>query len=132
MDPAADRARRTLTQSIGHVFGGLAVADLAPALNWYERLLGRPPGMRPHAEEATWQLTATASIYVVADPARAGRALLTVIINDLDGFLTGPVGRGLNPDTREGTAGEIRRAVFTDPDGNRLTFAELPPRAPTP
>ncbi|HET9847495.1 MAG TPA: VOC family protein [Candidatus Dormibacteraeota bacterium] len=132
MDPAANRSRGTLSESIVHVFGGLAVADLAPALSWYERLLGRPPDMRPHAQEATWQLTATASIYVVLDPARAGRGLLTVIINDLDGFLTGPVGRGLMSDNRQGTAAEIRRAVFTDLDGNRLTFAELPPRPPSP
>jgi len=30
------------------VFAGIATADLDVALPWYERLLGRPPTMRPH------------------------------------------------------------------------------------
>ena len=111
---------------IVHVFGGLAVADLVRARAWYERLMGRPPDMRPHEREVVWWLTSSASIYVVVDPRRAGRGLLTVIVEDLDGLMAELAGRGLTPEAREGRRGEQRRAVFTDPDGNRVTFAQLP------
>lgn len=109
-----------------HVFSGLPVTELAHALAWYERLIGRPPDMRPHDQEATWQLTDAASIYVVVDRVRAGRGLLTVIIADLDRLLAELADRGLAPVSTEGQRGALRRAVFTDPDGNRVTFGQLP------
>ena len=126
MDPAPDRARRALTPTIVHVFDGLPVTDLAAALAWYERVMGRPPDMRPHDQEATWQLADSASIYVVVDRERAGRGLLTVIVAELDRLLAELAGRGLTPVSTEGQRGELRRAVFTDPDGNRVTFGQLP------
>jgi catechol 2,3-dioxygenase-like lactoylglutathione lyase family enzyme len=98
------------------VFAGLPVSDLEPALAWYERLLGRPPDMRPHAGEAVWQLAEGALIYVVVDPERAGRGLLTLIVDDVD--------VELEPIARE-TIAAGRKTVFADPDGNRITFAQL-------
>jgi catechol 2,3-dioxygenase-like lactoylglutathione lyase family enzyme len=103
------------------VFAGLPVADLEPALAWYERLLGGPPDMRPHEGEAVWQLADTALIYVVADPDRAGNGLLTVIVDDLDALLADCE---LQPDGIE-TLTAARKAVFSDPDGNSIAFAEL-------
>ncbi len=35
-----------------HLFAGIATADLASALEWYERLLGAPPDRFPHQSEA--------------------------------------------------------------------------------
>ena len=33
---------------IEYVFAGLAVMGLDAAIDWYERLLGKPPDMRPN------------------------------------------------------------------------------------
>ena len=107
-----------------HVFTGAAVADLGSALAWYERLLGRPSDLVPNENEAVWHLTETASIYVVGDPDRAGRGLLTVFVDDLDGWVAELVARGLETDTIETVQGLFRKTVITDPDGNRITFAE--------
>jgi catechol 2,3-dioxygenase-like lactoylglutathione lyase family enzyme len=106
-------------------FAGIAVADLVAALGWYERLLGRPADMFPNENEAVWQLTDTGLIYVVRDSARAGGALLTLIVDDLDEQLADLAGRGLTEDAIEGLAGVGRKAVITDPEGNTIAFAEL-------
>jgi hypothetical protein len=108
--------------TITHVFAGLPVSDLAPALDWYERLLGGPPTMLPNESEAVWQLADTALIYVVADPERAGNGLLTLIAEDLDAVLAET---DLEPESVEPVEGVGREALFLDPDGNAIKFAEL-------
>jgi catechol 2,3-dioxygenase-like lactoylglutathione lyase family enzyme len=115
-----------------HVFSGIAVADYARAVEWYTRLWGRPPDMVPHEAEVVWWLTSSASFYVVADRARAGKGLLTVILDDLDRLLAELAGRGLTPESTEGLPDELRRAVFSDPEGNRVTFGQLPIPHPDP
>lgn len=87
---------------VTHVFAGVPVRDLAAALPWYERLLGRPPDSFPHEREALWHLSGGGSLYVVVDPDRAGRALVTLALD----------------------AGE--RRVEVDPDGNRVQLFRDP------
>jgi hypothetical protein len=41
--------------AISHVFAGIPVAGYDAALAWYERLLGRPPGVIVAENEAMWQ-----------------------------------------------------------------------------
>jgi hypothetical protein len=43
--------------AIDVLFAGIPVAELGPALDWYERFLGRPPDMAPNETERTWQVT---------------------------------------------------------------------------
>jgi hypothetical protein len=59
------------------LFAGVGTADYDSALPWYERLLGCPPDLIPHETEAAWQLAEAGWMYLVADPDRAGEALLT-------------------------------------------------------
>lgn len=40
--------------------------------------------MLPHEHECVWRLTPTSSIYVVHEPERSGRALVTIALDDLD------------------------------------------------
>ena len=77
------------------LFAGTAVTDFAEARAWYERLMGRPPDMLPHDAEAVWQVTDTGWIYIVADADRAGRGLLTLMVDDLDTRMTGIADRGI-------------------------------------
>jgi catechol 2,3-dioxygenase-like lactoylglutathione lyase family enzyme len=103
-----------------YVFAGIAVADYPAARAWYERLLGRAPDMLPHDAEAAWQLTDSGWIYVVADAERAGRALVTVLVDDLDEI----TGNELAGGPVETVPGKFRRVAITDPEGNRVTFAQ--------
>ena len=110
--------------AVEYVFTGLPVADLAAAQAWYERLLGRAPNFFPNDNEAVWQLTDTAWIYVVGDADRAGRGLLTVLVDDLAALVAGMGERGIEAGEMETFTEVMRRVRISDPEGNRLTFAE--------
>jgi predicted enzyme related to lactoylglutathione lyase len=112
--------------AITHVFAGVPVADYDSARAWYERLMGRPPNMLPTEHEAVWQLAETSLIYVVRDADRAGKALLTIAVDDLEGHLAGLAERGIAPGAVESVAGVGRKAVITDPEGNMISFFEDP------
>jgi catechol 2,3-dioxygenase-like lactoylglutathione lyase family enzyme len=106
------------------LFAGIPVADLDAAIEWYERLLGGPPDMKPNEIERTWKLTDESWIYVVTDPDRAGKALVTVMVDDLDERLAALAGRGVEPDEMEVISEAIRKAVFTDPEGNQIGIGQ--------
>jgi hypothetical protein len=50
---------------------------------WYERLRGREPSFIAHSTEAVWELAEHRSLYIEEDAETAGRAILTVLIDDL-------------------------------------------------
>jgi catechol 2,3-dioxygenase-like lactoylglutathione lyase family enzyme len=106
-------------------FVGLAVADYPTAHEWYARLLGRGADMFPHEKESVWRLTPTSSIYVVEDRERAGKALVTLALDDLDAYerRLRDGGFGFSEET-DGSA--PRRLVVRDVDGNTLTFFQDP------
>jgi predicted enzyme related to lactoylglutathione lyase len=108
-----------------HLFAGIPTADYDRAAAWYEGLLGRPPDILPTAGEAMWSVTPNGSIYVVLTEGRAGGAIVTVAVPDLDALLAGIAERGIaaGPVEQVGTAG--RKATVVDPDGNRISFVEL-------
>src|SRR3954447_21480962 len=110
-----------------YVFAGIPVAELEAGLDWWERLLGRPPDMRPNESEATWQLTETSSIYVVHDPERAGNALVTLFVEDLDAMLAGMAERGIEAG-EVGTKPGVRVTTVADPEGNRVQLGEIQER----
>ena len=95
-------------------------------MTWYERLAGRPPDLIPNDDEAAWRLTDTGWIYVIADPARAGSALHTLLVEDIDAFLGGLAERGIASGPVETMDGGVRHAYVTDPDGNRLQVGQPP------
>jgi glyoxylase I family protein len=107
--------------AITRTFAGLPVADYTAAYDCYARLLGRPGDMFPHDREAVWRLTPSCSIYVVQDPERAGRGLVTLALDDLDAHERRLREVGLAfAEQVDGSA--PRRLVVTDVDGNTLTF----------
>jgi predicted enzyme related to lactoylglutathione lyase len=110
--------------AITHVFAGIPTDDYASALPWYERLFGRPPDMLPMEEEAAWQLTGTGWIYLVGDAGRAGKALLTILVDNLDAQVADLAERGLAPDEVETLPNAGRKAAFVDAEGNKITFAQ--------
>jgi predicted enzyme related to lactoylglutathione lyase len=113
------------SMDVSYVFAGLVVSDRDRAAEWYTHLFGRQPDMLPNDAEAAWQLAESASLYLLADPARAGRGVFTLVVGDLDGALAEITARGLAapPAEQVGTAG--RKCVITDPDGNAISIVEL-------
>ena len=110
--------------TIKYVFAGIGVADYDPALAWYTRFFGRSPDVIVTENEAMWQVTETGWIYVVGDSNRAGKALLTLLVDDLEGCVAELGERGLAPGTIETVPGLYRKAVISDPEGNMISLVE--------
>jgi catechol 2,3-dioxygenase-like lactoylglutathione lyase family enzyme len=111
--------------AVTHTFAGLPVADYCVAYDWYVRLLGREADMFPHERECVWRLTPTSSIYVAHDPERAGSALVTLALDDLDAHERQLRAAGFTF-SDEATGSAPRRLIVSDLDGNRLAFFQDP------
>jgi predicted enzyme related to lactoylglutathione lyase len=110
--------------AINVLFAGVPVADLQPAIAWYERLLGGPPDMTPSDSERAWKLTDESWVYVVADPQRAGSALVTLMVDDLDERLAAIRERGIEVGEVEEINERTRKAEIVDSEGNRIGFGQ--------
>lgn len=108
-----------------HAFTGIPVTDIDVAVDWYTRLVGRPPDLIPNEDEAAWQLTDSAWIYVEVDGGRAGTGLHALMVDALDAFVAEIGGRGLEV-SLEKTGDGLRFALITDPYGNQLKVARPP------
>jgi catechol 2,3-dioxygenase-like lactoylglutathione lyase family enzyme len=114
---------------ITEFFAGIAVADFAAMRAWYERLMDRPPDFSPQDGEVVWRVTEHAWIYVVATrhdgaAGRAGMALLTILVDDLAQQVAQVAARGLPIGPITADPGGVRKAVLSDPEGNRITFSQ--------
>ncbi len=107
-----------------HVFAGIPVADRDAAVRWYTRLFGKSPELLPNDDEAAWRVTDSGWVYVIVDPPRAGSAVNTLLVDDLDAFLGGLSERGVEAEPVEKLDGAVRRSCVSDPDGNRLKVGE--------
>lgn len=112
--------------AITHVFASVPVANRDAAVAWYEHFAGRPPDLIPNDHEAAWQMTETGWIYVIEDADRAGSALHTLLVDDLDGFLHELAGRGLESGPVDTMGNGVRHTTITDPYGNRLQVGQPP------
>ncbi|HEV7658190.1 MAG TPA: VOC family protein [Mycobacteriales bacterium] len=108
------------------LFAGVPVSDYERALGWYGQLLGSGPAFRPNATEAVWELAENRHLYIEVLPERAGYALHTVFVDDLDERITGIGSRGLEPASTEEYDNGVRKVIFHDPDGNEIGFAGGP------
>jgi predicted enzyme related to lactoylglutathione lyase len=109
---------------ITEVFAGVPVRDRDAAIDFYARLLGARPTMLPNDDEATWQLTDGGWLYVLRDAERAGSAVVTVLVDDLDERLATLATRGIEHGPIETVAGSTRKTWISDPDGNRIQLGQ--------
>jgi glyoxalase/bleomycin resistance protein/dioxygenase superfamily protein len=108
------------------LFAGLPVTEYAAALPWYEKLLGAPPSFRPTDTEAVWELAQHRFVYIVELPQRAGCAVTTVFVDDLDERVAGISERGIEPAQRETYGNDVRKVTYRDADGNEVGFGGGP------
>jgi catechol 2,3-dioxygenase-like lactoylglutathione lyase family enzyme len=110
------------------LFAGLAVSDYSRALAWYQRLLGSEPAFLPNAREAVWELAEHRYVYIEELPERAGHALHTVFVGDLDERVRSIGARGIEPASEETYENGVRKVIYRDPDGNEVGFGGGPPQ----
>jgi predicted enzyme related to lactoylglutathione lyase len=110
---------------IDMLFAGTPVGDFDAAVAWYTAVLGRAADVPVTEGEVMWRVSESAFLYLVREPERAGGSLLTLSVPDLDLAVAEVAARGVDyvPIEQVGDAG--RRAVYTDPDGNKLALVEV-------
>ncbi|QIK67473.1 VOC family protein [Nocardioides sp. HDW12B] len=109
-----------------HVFAGIRVSDLEASAAWFERLLGRAADFAPNDTELVWDLNEGGSLFLERSSEGAGFARVTVFVDDLEAFLAAAASRGVEPTKRETYDNGVRHATFHDPDGNDVSFGDLP------
>lgn len=104
------------------LFAGFPVAAYQPALEWYRRLFGTEPSFYPNDREAVWEVGDHCYVYFEVLPHRTGGSLSMVMVADLDDRIDAITGRGIGPTRVEQYEGNMRKVVYTDPDGNEISF----------
>jgi catechol 2,3-dioxygenase-like lactoylglutathione lyase family enzyme len=108
------------------LFAGIPVSDLPRARDWYGRLLGSEPAFLPNDVEAVWELAEHRYVYVELLPERAGHAMHTLFVEDLDDRVAAIAARGLEPAETETYVNGVRKITYRDPDGNEIGFGGAP------
>jgi predicted enzyme related to lactoylglutathione lyase len=111
--------------SVNRVLAGVAVADVDAAMPWYERLFGRPADAAPMGGLAEWHFPSGGVVQLVASAERAGRSLLTLDVDGLEGELAAIRERGIDAGPLDDTTSEkVLIGTAVDPDGNAITLVE--------
>ena len=61
---------------------------------------------------------------MIGDTNRAGNALLTLLVDDLEDHVAELADRGLATGAIDTVPGAVRKAVISDPEGNMITVGE--------
>ena len=109
--------------TITNALAGIAVDDINEALDYYERLFGRPADARPMNDVAEWKLPGGGWVQVATDADRAGASNLTLVVDDLAEELGRLSLHGLTP-VAKAMGDFFKTAKFRDPDGNQIVFSQ--------
>jgi predicted enzyme related to lactoylglutathione lyase len=107
------------------LFASLPVADLHVAMGWYEQIFGRAADIVPNKNEVTWCVAGNGWLYVIQDPERAGRTVVTISVSDLDQFVADLASRGISAGPIESVGDAGRKANLVDADGNVISWIQV-------
>ncbi len=79
----------------------------------------------PNKNEVMWCVTGNGWLYVIEDPERAGRTLVTISVGDLDQLVTDLASRGISAGPIEAVGDAGRKANVVDADGNVITWIQV-------
>jgi hypothetical protein len=69
-----------------------------------------------------WELEEHRFLFIVEDAERAGGAIHTIFVDDLDPRVADIASRGIEPEERVTYPGKARKAIYRDADGNEISF----------
>lgn len=109
--------------ALDKIYAHLSCSDLDRSINWFEKLFGRGPDVRPMDGLAEWRHRNSAGFQLFEEPANAGHGTLTLIVTGLRDEHARLVDGGLGPGDVElaDTASLVR---LSDPDGNLVVLAQ--------
>jgi predicted enzyme related to lactoylglutathione lyase len=81
---------------------------------------------RSTSSQGSRELAEHRYLYIEELPERAGHAMHTVFVDDLEQRVESIAARGIQPATRETYGNGVRKVTFRDPDGNEIGFGGAP------
>lgn len=109
-----------------YLFAGIPVTHYPSALAWYNQLLGQEPAFFPNDAEAAWEVGDHRYLYIEERTDRAGGAVVTLLVDDLDECTSQIAARGLKPIKEETYENGVRKVIYHDPEGNEIGFGRSP------
>jgi catechol 2,3-dioxygenase-like lactoylglutathione lyase family enzyme len=127
-----------VTLSGARVDAQIAVSDMARAREFYEGVLGLPPGSGPNEWSTTYVLGAATRLHLYEAPPHAGESggtLARFDVSDIEAVVDELTGRGVTfrqfgepvPTDAKGIhdSGYGKVAWFDDPDGNLFALEQV-------
>src|ERR1700754_3973917 len=108
---------------IKNVLASVAVKDLKSAVQWYERIFGRPADSKPMPEVAEWKFPGGGWLQVYTLPERAGGCSFTLAVSNIHEEYDRLQKLGIRTGDRASNA-KVKTIMIKDPDGNSIAFAE--------
>jgi hypothetical protein len=109
--------------AVRNALASVAVMDLTAAVEWYERVLERPPDSRPMPEVAEWKFELGGWLQVYKLPERAGSGSVTLAVSSLDDQVKHLNKLGIATGEKS-SSNKVKTLMIADPDGNHIAFAE--------
>lgn len=106
---------------ITNVFASVAVRQLDPAVQWYERIFG-PATSHPLREVAEWHFPTGGGLQVYELPERAGHGSFSVAVTDIDEQAAALNAAGV-PSPEPNRSPQMETIMIKDLDGNSIAFA---------
>jgi hypothetical protein len=110
--------------TITNALASVAVKDIKAAVQWYEKLVGRPADATPMPGLAEWRFPGGGGLQVYALPERAGSCSCTLAISRIDVEAARLAKLGVATGPRMGE--QFKVFMVKDPDGNSIAFAQVP------
>jgi catechol 2,3-dioxygenase-like lactoylglutathione lyase family enzyme len=105
---------------------GIPVSSVSARLDWYERLLGKPPELLDGDHAAVWDMAEGRSLYIVDAPEHVGHAIFSIYVDDLDAAVAEIANRGISPEETQEADGKLNAVNYRDPDGNEIGYGLMP------
>ena len=110
--------------TIDKALASVAVKDIKTAVQWYEKVFGRPADSTPMPGLAEWKFAGGGGLQVYALPERAGSCSCTLTVSDIDLEASRLEKLGVATGSKMGD--QVKVFMVKDPDGNSIAFAQDP------
>jgi predicted enzyme related to lactoylglutathione lyase len=110
--------------TIANALASVAVKDIDSAVQWYEKIFGRPADATPMPGVAEWTFVVGGGLQVYVLPERAGSCSCTLTVSDIE--LEAARLEKLGVVTGDQMGKQAKVFMVKDPDGNSIAFAQAP------
>lgn len=99
------------------MYAGIYVRNIEVAKEWYARLFGCAPSFVASDTEMVWELAEHRCVAIDENGHHAGHSILTIFVDD---WVARIASRGIEPKDRLTYRNGVRKALYSDPDGNEI------------